>query len=118
MLAPALKALDLLKTLREGLEDHTDELIIARDKFDPEVLNVGHSLAVFLHNLLGFLIIFGCVVILFTFDNLLDLKMGQEVEVLRLRLAARGWQVVVEGHFLDLIRREDSAVVKHDLSVE
>ena len=117
MLAPALKALDLLEALREGLEDHTNELIIVRDKFDPEVLNVGHGLAEFLNKEVDFLI--GIVfVAIFTFDNLLDLKMGQEVEVLWLRLAARGWQEVIEGHILDLIRREDNAVVKYDLGIE
>ena len=119
MLAPALKALDLLKALGEGLEDHTNELIIVGDKFDPEVLNVGHSLAVFRHDLLGFLVgIVCCVVVVFTFNNLLDLKMGQEVEVLWLRLAARGRQVVVERLILDLVGREEDAVVEDDLGVE
>ena len=68
--------------------------------------------------MLGFLIIFGCVVFLFTFDNLLDLEMGQKVEVLWLRLAARGRQVVVERLILDLAGREENAVVKYDLGVE
>ena len=119
MLAPALEALDLLQALREGLEDHANELIIVGDKFDPEVLNVGHSLAVFLHSLLGFLIGIVCgVVVVFTFNRFSDLKMGQKVEVLRLRLAARGRQVVVERLILDLVGREENAVVKYDLGVE
>ena len=69
--------------------------------------------------MLGFLIgIVCCVVVLFTFNNLPDLKMGQEVEVLWLRLAARGRQVVVERLILDLVGREENAVVKYDLGVE
>ena len=69
--------------------------------------------------MLGFLIgIVCCVVVLFTFNNLPDLKMGQKVEVLWLRLAARGRQVVVERLILDLVGREENAVVKYDLGVE
>ena len=56
--------------------------------------------------------------LLFTFNNLPDLKMGQKVEVLWLRLAARGRQVVVERLILDLVGREENAVVKYDLGVE
>ena len=44
--------------------------------------------------------------------------MGQEVEVLWLRLAARGRQVVVERLILDLIGREEDAVVEYNLGVE
>ena len=69
--------------------------------------------------MLGFLIgIVCCVVVLFTFNYLPDLKMGQEVEVLWLGLAARGRQVVVERLILDLVGREENAVVKYDLGVE
>ena len=44
--------------------------------------------------------------------------MGQKVEVLWLRLAARGRQVVVERLILDLVGREEDAVVEYDLGVE
>lgn len=118
MLAPSLEALDGLKTVLEGLQDHVGESLLIGQQLDPKVLNVRCHFAIPLDELLCFFFVLFCFFFLFFLSNFFNLEMRKQVKVFDFGLATRRQEEVIDRLIFNLTRGQIGVIVENDLCVE